>query len=73
MVEFFVLVLLFSAVRGARTLGRRPWTVGVLWLAGEPRTQVLVGDLGHRGGAVAGVRLAVTVTWVSRVDTWCPV
>ena len=60
-VEFFLLVLFSSAVHGARTSGPRPWTVGVLWLAGVPRTQVLAGDLGHVGGTVAGERIAVTV------------
>ena len=52
------LALFSSKVPRARTPGRRPWKMGVHWLAGEPWTQMLVVDLRHGGGGVAGVRLA---------------
>jgi hypothetical protein len=39
--------------------GWRSWKVGVLWLAGEPRAQVLAGGHGRVDGVVAGEQRAV--------------
>jgi hypothetical protein len=50
--------------------GRRSWKVGVLWLAGEPRVQVLAGGHGRVDGVVAGeLRVVMRVTRVCRGTT----
>ena len=57
--------LFASVVRGVWTPGRRPWTVGIIRLAGVPMVLVLVGDLGRVGGGVIDKRHLVAVVRLS--------